>query len=94
MHNIIYFLTKIKKNLAFLLLKFIKGDRTKKINLVNLPFIARGHFVLKFTATAEIHNLSERLYDLLPEDVSGGEEALGDEHRIPSVPLLTLKLDQ
>lgn len=32
--------------------------------------------------------------DLLPEDVGGGEEALGDEHRIPSVPLLTLKLDQ
>lgn len=34
-----------------------------------------------------------RVRDLLPEDVRGGEEALGDEHRVPRVPLLTLELD-
>lgn len=29
--------------------------------------------------------------NLLPEDVGRGEEALRDEHRVPSVPLLTLE---
>jgi len=50
--------------------------------------LSQSHPVLSFLYIDKMHNRN-----LLPEDVSGGEEALRDEHRVPSVPLLTLEFD-
>lgn len=82
-HHNSFYLARKRKDLVRDVYKFLR-EEINRVSSLSRPIPSSFVDIDDRDARSDVR-------DLLPEDVGGGEEALGDEHRVPSVPLLTLE---